>query len=89
MWQIMVALMALDQFDAFWAADPKGSMVIFGRLGIFWATSRTSKKVLGAAHEGVLSPICSGGLHHAVPLPLRGFATKLEPSISKTLGFMA
>ena len=47
------------------------------------------KGPLGAAHWGVLDPICPGGLHNAAPLPFRGFDTKFEPSISKTLGFMA
>ena len=44
---------------------------------------------LGAAHGGDLSPLRSGRLHHVVPLSLRGFDTKFEPSISKTLSFMA
>ena len=46
------------------------------------------KGPLGAAHWGSLSPKRSGGLHHAAPFPLRGFATKFEHSISKMLGFM-
>ena len=54
-------------------------------MGCFGAV----KGPLGAAHGGALSPIRSGGLHLAAPLPLRGFSTKCEPSISKTLGFMA
>ena len=45
------------------------------------------KGPLGVALEGVLGHIRSGGLHHAAPLPFRGFDTQLEPSISKTLGF--
>ena len=44
---------------------------------------------LGAAHGGVLGPLRSGSLHHAVSFPFRGFQTKFEPSISKTLVFMA
>ena len=37
------------------------------------------------AHVGVLGPLRTGSLHHAVSFPLRGFITKFEPSISKTL----
>ena len=51
-------------------------------LGLFWGP-------LGPAHGGVLGPIHSGGLHHAVSFPFRGFAKKFEPPISRPLGFMA
>ena len=54
-----------------------------------WGCFGAVKGPLGAAHGGILVPIRSGGLHHAAPLPFRGFDTKFEPSISKTLGFMA
>ena len=37
----------------------------------------------------VVGPLRSGSLHYAALLPLRGSHTKFEPSISKTLGFMA
>ena len=37
----------------------------------------------------VLFPLRTGSLHHTDSFPLRGFLTKFEPSISKTLGFMA
>ena len=42
---------------------------------------------LGPAHGGALGPLRSVSLHHAASLPSRGFDTKFEPSISKTLGF--
>ena len=34
------------------------------------------KGPLGAAHRDFIGPIRSGGLHHAAPLPFRGFDTK-------------
>ena len=39
------------------------------------------------AHGGVLGPLRSGSLHHAVSFPFRGFDTKFEPSILKNFGF--
>ena len=36
-----------------------------------------------------LGPLRLGILHYAAHLPLRGFATNFEPSISRILGFMA
>ena len=51
-------------------------------LGLFFVA-------LGAANWGVLGPLCLGILHHATHLALRGFDTKSEPFISRTLDFMA
>ena len=51
---------------------------VWGCFGLFL-------RPLGAAHGGVLGPLRTGNLHHAVSFPLRGFITKFEPSISKTL----
>ena len=47
------------------------------------------KGPLGAALGGVLDLLQSGSLPHAAPFPFRGFVTKFEASISKTLGFTA
>ena len=49
-------------------------------LGLFFGP-------LGKVHGGVLGPLGTGSLHHAVSFPLRGFVTIFEPSISKILGF--
>ena len=54
-------------------------------MGCFGAV----KGPIGAAHGGVFVPIRLRGLDHAVHLPFRGLDAKFEPSISKTLGFMA
>ena len=54
-----------------------------------WGCFGAVKGPLGVALRGVLGPIRSEGLRHAAPHPFRGFDTKFEPSISKTLGFMA
>ena len=50
-------------------------------LGLFWG--------FWGGTWGVVGPLRSGSLHYAALLPLRGSHTKFEPSISKTLGFMA
>ena len=54
-------------------------------MGLFGAVFGT----IGAAHEAVVGSLRLGGLYHAAPLPFRGFATKFEPSIEKTSGFVA
>ena len=51
-------------------------------LGLFFGA-------IGAAHGGVLGPLCLGILHHAAHLSLRGLDTKFESTISRSLGFMA
>ena len=66
-----------------------GPSCIWGPWAHIQALWGSLRGPLGAAHGDVLSPIHSGGLQHAAPLPLRGFATKFEPSVSKILGFMA
>ena len=48
-------------------------------LGLFWGS-------VGVAHGGVLGPLGSGCLHHAVSFSFRGLDKKFESSISKTLG---
>ena len=58
---------------------------VLWRMGCFGAEMGP----LGAAHGDVFGPVRLRGLDHAVPLPFRGLDTKFEPSISKTLGFMA
>ena len=68
------------------AATLQPSIVYFGfyGLGLFWGCFFGP---LGKAHGGVLGPLGTGSLHHAVSFPLRVFVTIFEPSISKTLGF--
>ena len=45
---------------------------------VFWLSGcfGAVKGPLGAAHRDFIGPIRSGGLHHAAPLPFRGFDTK-------------
>ena len=49
------------------------------------------QRVLGGpqGRGSFLGPLRLGILHYAAHLPLRGFATNFEPSISRILGFMA
>ena len=45
--------------------------------------------VFGIPRGGIWGCPKSGSLYYAAPFLLKDFATKFEPSISKTLGFMA